>query len=64
MNVGCKDCKDRYVGCHSTCVIYKDYVQDLYALKQKIKDQKSKYKEVNEYNASAIRKYKRRSGKK
>lgn len=25
MNVPCKDCPDRCVGCHSNCVKYKDF---------------------------------------
>lgn len=31
----CKGCKDRFVGCHSTCDLYKGYQVELSGVKKK-----------------------------
>jgi hypothetical protein len=28
VNAPCKDCADRNAGCHSTCLAYKDYLEN------------------------------------
>lgn len=42
MSVSCKDCKDRYVGCHSKCEKYAQF-------KQEIAERKRKQQEGREY---------------
>lgn len=29
MKDSCKDCKERYIGCHSSCQSYKNYKEDI-----------------------------------
>lgn len=31
---GCRDCKKRYIGCHSRCQVYKDYKKTLESRKE------------------------------
>lgn len=37
----CKNCKDRYVGCHSNCIRYIDYQQLALAKREEAFEQKS-----------------------
>ena len=39
----CRDCTDRYIGCHSKCRKYKKWKKDLENTKEKEKKIKSKY---------------------
>lgn len=50
----CKDCKDRYVGCHSTCEKYINAKKEYDELQEKIK--KSKYRE-NDLNFVSSKKH-------
>lgn len=50
----CKNCKDRHVGCHSTCEKYINAKKEYDELQEKIK--KSKYRE-NDLNFVASRKH-------
>ena len=50
----CKDCKDRHVGCHSTCEKYINAKKEYDELQEKIK--KSKYRE-NDLNFVSSRKH-------
>lgn len=55
MNINsCKDCKDRHVGCHSTCEKYINAKKEYDELQEKIK--KSKYRE-NDLNFVSSRKH-------
>lgn len=50
----CKDCKDRHVGCHSTCEKYINAKKEYDELQEKIK--KSKYRE-NDLNFVSSKKH-------
>lgn len=50
----CKDCKDRYIGCHSTCEKYINAKKEYDELQEKIK--KSKYRE-NDLNFVSSKKH-------
>lgn len=39
----CKDCKDRYVGCHDKCARYLKEKQEFEETKKKIREQKRLY---------------------
>lgn len=43
VKIPCKNCKDRSLGCHSTCKEYKDF----YELNEQRKAEKDKEREVN-----------------
>lgn len=45
MKVPCKDCKDRIVGCHSTCEKYISFQN----YNNKIKEKKTLYNNLNDY---------------
>lgn len=46
----CKDCPNRYVGCHSTCVKYIDYQQKAAVEREEIKKKRTElYGEYTEY---------------
>ena len=45
----CKDCIERFIGCHSTCEKRKVYLGKYYALKQKINDEKKKFRDVDDF---------------
>lgn len=36
----CKDCTERYVGCHSKCAAYKSYSEENQRLREKIQNEK------------------------
>ena len=42
--VPCKDCNDRYLGCHAECTLYKEYTDT----RQVIKDNRKKYNDETE----------------
>ena len=52
----CKDCKDRHVGCHSNCEIYKEYTRELEEKKHMIKEAKNKDREYKNYKKKRIEK--------
>jgi len=39
----CKDCTDRYIGCHSDCDKYKDWKSSLETIKKAKEEQRKKY---------------------
>lgn len=59
----CKNCQDRFVGCHSTCVKYIDYKQ---AASVRFKEVQAKKKELNrgEYTDYIVGRHRERSRKK
>lgn len=58
MNITCcLDCKDRHLGCHSTCEKYKEMKQKL----QDIKDKKNENNMQNVKSVGFIRNMKRKS---
>lgn len=40
----CKDCKNRYIGCHSTCEVYKKFKENIENRNIKIQKYKELYK--------------------
>lgn len=40
----CKDCKNRYIGCHSTCEVYKKFKENIDNRNTKIHKYKELYK--------------------
>ena len=42
LNFSCKDCENRYVGCHSECEVYKKEKEKHNKKMQKIKELKTK----------------------
>lgn len=49
---GCLNCKERYLGCHSNCLKYKQYKEELERvkeLKEQMKKQYSKFKRKRSY---------------
>lgn len=50
---GCKDCKNRKVGCHSECEVYKSFVEE----NRILKENKEKEKEYKLFKYSGKRKY-------
>lgn len=60
MNNGCKDCTDRFVGCHTNCKTYNDYVSELNERKQKISKAKKKNAEYRAFkDKQVLRAYRR-----
>jgi len=59
----CKDCCDRYVGCHSSCVRYISYQQDLDAKRKMNKEGREKINQY-EYKEYIIRHHNDRNRKK
>lgn len=54
MKSPCKDCAERYVGCHSGCEKYKDFRQELD--KQRTHINKAKEEQRNKYRVVGGRK--------
>ena len=55
----CKDCKDRFISCHSVCLKYIDYKQKVEAERLKVlKKKEEEYKE-KVYIRQAINRFKR-----
>ena len=64
MNSGCKDCTERYVGCHSTCENYKLFREELDARKKQITEAKTRHAEHNQHRDKQVKKaLKRKYGK-
>ena len=38
----CKDCKDRYIGCHDKCVLYAEWKAEI----ERVKEEKRKYNKM------------------
>lgn len=51
----CKDCKERYVGCHSHCEKYLEFRKQLDEYNQKEKEEKKLYGDVIAYNIKPSR---------
>lgn len=49
MNTACKDCTERYVGCHSECEKYQAYLDELYDMREKIRKGKMDEREFKSY---------------
>lgn len=49
----CKDCEERYAGCHSKCELYIDWKKVHEAEKKRIDDERNK--EIATYNDHRIR---------
>ena len=45
----CKDCQQRFIGCHSECLLYKDWKQKLEVQKTRIKEEHRRNWEQNLY---------------
>lgn len=61
---GCKDCTDRYPGCHDKCVVYREYKKALEEEKRKISEIKNRHEEHQSFRAERVRKMRRRRGQK
>ena len=56
MNAPCKNCADRFVGCHATCEKYKQYTIENEILKQEIFMVKSNINAIDELAIKRSRK--------
>ena len=56
MNAPCKNCADRFVGCHATCEKYKQYTIENERLKQEIFMVKSNINAIDELAIKRSRK--------
>ena len=56
MNAPCKNCADRFVGCHATCEKYKQYTIENERLKQEIFMVKSNINAMDELAIKRSRK--------
>lgn len=60
----CRDCTERFIGCHSQCLKYIDYRQKLEAERQKIREKADAECEYRNYVANqAIKSRKYRHGR-
>ena len=57
----CKECKERYLGCHDKCSHYKEYKKDLDDKKRIITEAKNKNKELFALKRDSITKSIRRN---
>lgn len=59
----CQDCKQRYPGCHGKCEAYLENKAKWEAEKEKIREQKLKERDIDNYHTAAVRRsIKRREG--
>lgn len=47
----CKDCEERYIGCHGDCEKYKSFYEQNEKIKANIRKEKEKDKEIGAYIA-------------
>jgi hypothetical protein len=59
IKVPCKDCTERFTGCHTVCVKYEDYKQDLEAEKERYKASRETDRIYNEYVSESIKRNKK-----
>lgn len=45
----CKDCADRFLGCHSTCESYAEFQKEISAFNVNMRKEKAKYKQPYMY---------------
>lgn len=56
----CKDCPDRYIGCHSMCERYKAFREELDELNEKIYKAKERERDIDRYEREMCERNKRR----
>ena len=54
----CKDCHDRYVGCHGSCGAYLSYAAERQALNKKRRDAEKALFDVNDIHAKSVKRVK------
>lgn len=57
----CKDCKQREIGCHSNCDLYKQYKQKFESEKEEISRLRSKERLADDFAISSCRHKRKRS---
>lgn len=58
----CKDCPERYVGCHSSCARYGEYLRQHNAEKKRMYAEDVTTGQINELNWGSSRKKEKRKG--
>lgn len=54
----CKDCAERFIGCHAQCLKYIDYRQKLDVEKNKVQEKKDKDYDERRYIIQSVRRMK------
>lgn len=57
----CKDCQDRYIGCHAVCKLYREYVKEMEDIRKR-RRRKNMERDTIESNVGRMRR--NRSSKK